>query len=184
MDQNMKGATVEECLKNVWRMPKIWQNFKNITDWLTEWLSNMDPRDASASKNILSVPFSNSDFVSWWPRSEPAPAASLCSTSVAQQARCTLQLLKGGKTHRPIILNNNNNNNNSRHQGLCPLHAALNFTRLHANEIERRVFSSPDLTTLWVRLMPMLPMWQRLHSSWRFFYDEVAQIDSLLSHIF
>ena len=41
----------EECLKNVWRMPKIWQNLKNINDWLTQWLSNMDPRDASASKN-------------------------------------------------------------------------------------------------------------------------------------
>ena len=147
-------------------------------------ISWVQQEQESQLKNIFSVPFSNSDFVSWWPRSEPAPAASLCSTSVAQQARCTLQLLKGGKTHRPIILNNNNNNNNSRHQGLCPLHAALNFTRLHANEIERRVFSSPDLTTLWVRLMPMLPMWQRLHSSWRFFYDEVAQIDSLLSHIF
>ena len=50
MDQNMKGATVEECLKNVWRMPKIWQNLKNISDSVTQWLSNMDPRDASASK--------------------------------------------------------------------------------------------------------------------------------------
>ena len=30
-------------------MPKIWQNLKNITDWLL----NMDPRDASASKNAL-----------------------------------------------------------------------------------------------------------------------------------
>ena len=29
-------------------MPKIWQNLKNINDWL----SNMDPRDASASKNL------------------------------------------------------------------------------------------------------------------------------------
>ena len=32
-------------------MPKIWQNLKNMNDPLTEWLSNMDPRDASASKN-------------------------------------------------------------------------------------------------------------------------------------
>ena len=27
-------------------------NFKNITEWLTEWLSNMDSRDASASNKI------------------------------------------------------------------------------------------------------------------------------------
>ena len=32
-------------------MPKIWPNLKNITHWLTDWLSNMDARDASASKN-------------------------------------------------------------------------------------------------------------------------------------
>ena len=30
-------------------MPKIWQNLKNIT----QSLSNMDPRDASASKNVV-----------------------------------------------------------------------------------------------------------------------------------
>ena len=27
-------------------------NFKNITEWLTEWLSNMDSRDASASNKL------------------------------------------------------------------------------------------------------------------------------------
>ena len=30
-------------------MPKIWQNLKNIT----HWLSNMDSRDASASKKKM-----------------------------------------------------------------------------------------------------------------------------------
>ena len=28
----------------------IWQNLKNICRWLTDWLSNIDPRDDSASK--------------------------------------------------------------------------------------------------------------------------------------
>ena len=33
-------------------MPKIWQNLKNINDSVTDWPSNIDSRDASASKNI------------------------------------------------------------------------------------------------------------------------------------
>ena len=36
-------------------MPKIsgnfWQNLENMNDWLSQWLSNMNPKDASASKN-------------------------------------------------------------------------------------------------------------------------------------
>ena len=34
-------------------MPKIWQNPQNINHWVTDWLSNMDPRDVSAFKNEL-----------------------------------------------------------------------------------------------------------------------------------
>ena len=33
-------------------MPMIWQHLKNINQCVTEWPSNMDPRDASASQRI------------------------------------------------------------------------------------------------------------------------------------
>ena len=41
------------CRWYAWDMPKIWGNLKNINQRVTDWLSNMDPRDASASKNTL-----------------------------------------------------------------------------------------------------------------------------------
>ena len=34
-------------------MPKILSNLENITHWLTDWPSNMDPRDAGASKKLF-----------------------------------------------------------------------------------------------------------------------------------
>ena len=37
-------------------MLKIWQNLKNMNDWVTDSLSNMDPRDASASKKAFYHP--------------------------------------------------------------------------------------------------------------------------------
>ena len=51
-----------DSLNTLWAhsegMPKIWQHLKNMNDSLTDSLSNMHPRDASASKkegNICSV---------------------------------------------------------------------------------------------------------------------------------
>ena len=43
-----------DSLNTLWAhsegMPKIWQHLKNMNDSLTDSLSNMHPRDASASK--------------------------------------------------------------------------------------------------------------------------------------
>ena len=66
----------EYTLKTLWRhsehtlnilwtysedMNKIWQNFKNIT----QWLSNMDPRDASASKKGGNIQVIHWTLTSW-----------------------------------------------------------------------------------------------------------------------
>ena len=46
--QDMPYAKI--CPRYAQNIPKICQNLKNINDSLTDWIFNMDPRDATASE--------------------------------------------------------------------------------------------------------------------------------------